>query len=88
MRKKQHNQQTQAPDQCQTVWWFIYASVVLPCPLRWSSQCGFGWVKVLVMKKKLGPHNGIVFRTAWWFIYASMVLPCPLRQLTMWVLVG
>ena len=31
-----------------TAWWFIYASVVLPCPLA-SSQYGFGWVKVSVM---------------------------------------
>ena len=34
-------------------WWFIYASMVLPCPLRWSLQCGFGWVEVSMMKKKL-----------------------------------
>ena len=33
-------------------WWFIYAGVVFPCPLPWSSQCGFSWVKVLVTKAR------------------------------------
>ena len=35
-------------------WWFIYAGVVLPCPLHWSLQCGFGRVEVSMTKKKLG----------------------------------
>ena len=34
-------------------WWFIYAGVVLPCPLHWSLQCGFGRVEVSMTKKKL-----------------------------------
>ena len=37
-----------------TAWWFIYSGMVLPCPLRWSLQCGFGWVEVSMTKKKLG----------------------------------
>ena len=37
-----------------TAWWFIYAGMVLPYPFRWSLQCGFGWVEVSMMKKKLG----------------------------------
>ncbi|KAF3966493.1 hypothetical protein CMV_009409 [Castanea mollissima] len=66
----QQNQQTQAPDKCRDCgsdveselrvglggpWRYrVRNGVVLPCPLRRSSQCGFAWVEVSGTKKRRG----------------------------------
>ena len=50
--------------------WSMPNGVVLPCPLCWSSQCGFGWVEVSVW--------GFLFSKYWackaWFHFKELEL--------------